>query len=183
MYTDYVLNRVREIAKGFAGDGCWIWPMSTTKAGYGQLGYKKPTGERSIAYAHRAAFAIFVGDVADGMEVCHKCDNPACFNPAHMFCGTHKENMHDMHRKNRSGVKGRKFPQGDKHWSKARPLRGSSNGNSRLTEEIVTSILQSKATGASLAAMYGVSNTIISKIRLGRIWPHITRPYLSSQSG
>jgi hypothetical protein len=52
-------------------------------------------------YAHRVAYELFVGPVPDGMFVCHRCDNPPCCNPAHLFIGTAKDNAVDSSNKER----------------------------------------------------------------------------------
>ncbi len=75
--------------------GCWIW----TGAGSDRYGHFK-FGKR-LSLAHRASYAMFVGPVPDGMEVCHKCDIGWCVNPTHLFLGTHTENMQDAVRKGR----------------------------------------------------------------------------------
>lgn len=163
---------------GFAGvDGCWEWPMSRTAAGYGQLTYRRD-GRTYLAYAHRAAYAL-AGNSIEGIEVCHRCDNPGCFNPAHLFSGSHQQNMADMALKMRSN-KGKRLPIGDRHWSKSRPLRGSSNGHSKLTEKQVLEILESPMRNIRLAEKYGVTDALISAIRKGKVWPHVTQAYLQA---
>ena len=160
--------------EAFSDDSiCWEWPMSRTAAGYGQLTYRKG-GRTFIAYAHRAAYVLATGEDVVGKDVCHLCDNPGCFNPGHLFSGSHQQNMADMARKGRS-KRGRKFPVGDAHWTKSRlnEIRGSSNGNSKLTEADVLAIRSSTEKGVVLAARYGVSGTTISSLRKGKGWPHL----------
>lgn len=80
-------------------NGCWEW-----------LGARKPTGygvfsrtDRSAVRAHRWAYEEFVGPIPAGMSVCHRCDNPPCVNPDHLWLGTQADNVHDMIKKGRGG--------------------------------------------------------------------------------
>lgn len=72
--------------------GCWVWQKSLRPKGYGQFMSKA---------AHRVSYAIHKGD-PKGMFVCHKCDNPPCINPDHLFLGTPLDNMIDMKHKGRA---------------------------------------------------------------------------------
>jgi hypothetical protein len=76
---------------------CWIWKLSKHPRGYGHIRHGK-----KILYAHRVCHELFYGLTSDGLHVCHRCDNPSCVNPNHLFLGTHKDNMQDMQRKNRN---------------------------------------------------------------------------------
>ena len=78
-------------------DSCWIWSASTTR-GYGRLMIKKNV---TIA-AHRYSAMLHFGMFDSRLLVLHKCDNPACVNPEHLFLGTEKDNMVDMVSKGRS---------------------------------------------------------------------------------
>lgn len=77
-------------------NSCWIWIGSKTSDGYGTFGYA-----RIIYYAHRFSYEFHNGKIPKGMFVCHKCDNPSCVNPEHLWVGTHSDNMKDASKKGR----------------------------------------------------------------------------------
>lgn len=77
-------------------DGCWEWQGGRFNFGYGRAW----DGERQVL-AHRLAFALTSGAIPDGLHVLHKCDVPLCVNPAHLFLGTHADNMADKCAKGR----------------------------------------------------------------------------------
>lgn len=92
--------------------------------------------------------------------VCHRCDNPKCVNPEHLFLGTLAENFEDMRRKGR--------------W-KARVYRGSQSPRAKLNEDQVAEIRRHEMSFAQLARKFGVSRGNISTIVSGRSWAHLAR--------
>ena len=76
--------------------GCWEWLGEKTEKGYGRLTIKKKHYR-----AHRLSYGFYVGDIPEGLLVCHHCDNPGCVNPSHLFIGTDMDNVHDMIKKGR----------------------------------------------------------------------------------
>lgn len=79
-------------------DQCWLWKGSTNQGGYG-LHVIKIGGKKRLLVAHKLVYILFNGSVPDKLQVCHSCDNSPCCNPFHLWLGTAKENMQDMHLK------------------------------------------------------------------------------------
>lgn len=132
---------------------CWEWTRSTaTNNGYGRFWI---AGRHAIA--SRYAYEMEHGPIPEGLEVCHKCDNPKCVNPAHLFLGTHSENLRDAEHKRRL-------------WH----ARGSKHPLAKLTESQVRAIRKTYRAGgvtqSSLARKYGVSQTSIGRIVRGQNW-------------
>lgn len=79
--------------------GCWEWKATKVTGGYGMIG--GGPGSQNLL-AHRVSYELAKGEIPDGMLVCHRCDNPSCVNPEHLFLADHSENMKDMERKGRA---------------------------------------------------------------------------------
>lgn len=151
---------------------CWTWLGATGEKGYGRFsigGSHKADGSRrnSMVAAHRFSYAAFVGPIPSGYGyhgtcVLHRCDNPRCVRPEHLFLGTNADNVHDMDRKGRR-VNGQ--------------LRGSSHHAAVLTEEKVREIVRLHRvhgiTQAQLSRDFGVCTSTVNHIFTGRLWRHL----------
>lgn len=162
-------------------DECWHWTESTSDDGYGFV-----RKDRKTKRAHRVAWELTNGDIPDGMKVLHKCDNPPCCNPNHLFLGTDQDNSDDKMKKGRfirlvgdrngSRRHPEARPRGENHWMKRlayKILRGERNGRARLTEAQVLEIRAERANGekySELSKKFGISKTQIARIVKGESW-------------
>lgn len=89
-------QRFMEKISADGATGCWLWTACRDKVGYGRF-----NAEGQPMFAHRWAYEHFIGPIPEGMAACHRCDNPSCVNPAHLFPGTHVDNMRDAFEKGR----------------------------------------------------------------------------------
>ena len=149
-------------------DSCWIWIGANDGRGYG-IFWINGKDKR----ATHASLEIHGRQVEKGMVVCHKCDNPRCVNPDHLFAGTMKENMVDSLLKKR-------------HWkfSKQETVKfGEEHPNSKLTEADVLSILNLSKTLSreELARKYNVSKTTIGYIVRGKAWVSVYKKWLPGE--
>jgi hypothetical protein len=87
-------------AKVLTGDGCWTWIGGRGKCGYGLI-----LKDNHRLYAHRVSWELHYGPIPERMLICHRCDNPACVRPDHLFQGTQADNMHDCSLKQRISAK------------------------------------------------------------------------------
>ena len=140
----------RHVAKS---DGCWEWQGYRNRKGYGVIG--DPT-----QLAHRVVWRATRGEIPEGLCVCHRCDNPACCNPEHLFLGTNTDNMLDREQK------GRWVPR----------IRGEGNVSAKLTEAQVRAIHADTRNQYEIAAAYGVAQSTVGVIKLGKKWKHLGLP-------
>ena len=139
------------------GDGCWEWTAALNSSGYGSFGIGG-----KICGAHRVAWELTNGPITSKQFVCHRCDNPSCVNPDHLFLGDHGVNARDREAKGRGRG--------------AAPL-GERNGSAKLTEGQVRSIRLLYRNGersqADLGRMFGVTQTVIGDLVRRKTWKHV----------
>lgn len=152
-------------------DGCWGWNGVLHNTGYGK--FTLPDG--TYIFAHRFAHEEFIGPIPDGMFVLHKCDNPTCTNPEHLYAGTCKDNSRDCWTRGRASPPPR-YP-GKKPLAELlaeKRVRGEEHHSSKLTEDNVITILLSGERGAVLARRFGVARSLVSAIRKRKVWKHLS---------
>lgn len=140
--------------------GCWIWQgvFRSKNCRYGVIHLRK--GRGGMVLAHRYFYENKHGEIPKGMFACHKCDNPSCVNPDHIFIGTHTDNMRDKAKKNRQ-------PNGER------------SGVHKLTERQVIEIRkQAKNDWSSriinpLSVKYNMHKDTIRKIIQKKLWKHL----------
>lgn len=144
-----VIERFNEKVKKTSG--CHEWTACTMPNGYGQFSYRgKPE------YAHRVSWELANSPIPDGLYVLHTCDNRACVNPKHLFLGTFYDNMADM-------------------VSKQRHAFGDKCGRRKLNASQVVKIRSEIGTQQEIAERYGITQSVVSMIRSGRIWKSILK--------
>lgn len=133
------------------GSGCWEWTKSFNNMGYGQ---QRVHGGRTLT-AHRIAYALYHGSIPDGLQVLHRCDNPKCVNPDHLFVGTTADNMNDALEKGRRGG------------------NYGGGGTPMFTDAQAEEIRTAEGSQRALAKRFGVAQNVIGRIKRGT---YRTRP-------
>ena len=141
-------------------DKCWIWLACKDKNGYGQF-YLNGKSEKS----HRVSYMLANRcSILKNFNILHKCDNPCCVNPKHLFLGTQKDNVKDMiHKGRRSDTK------------------GNANGHAKINDQDVIEIKrlfhEDKLNQTQISQLYPINNRMISRIITGQAWSHIKDKY------
>jgi len=152
----FARERIKKMFVVDPDSNCWLWTGVLNKKGYGSF-YVRETGGKYVSLrAHRAMYQMFIGPIPDGKFVCHTCDIPSCVNPAHLFIGTHKENMSDMVKKGRQH----------------RPI-GEKSNFSKLTEQQVREIFRETGSQRAIAKKYGISKGTVAFIKHRQTWAHL----------
>lgn len=154
---------------------CWVWTASRKSGG----GYGNFIVGRRVMVASRVSWELHFGAIPDGKFVCHRCDNPPCVRPDHLFIGDAKDNRDDMIAKGRL-----RAARGDSNGSRKHPerlARGAANQKTKLTEEQVREIRRAydpntnrgPGTLLQLGKRFGVNRTTISEIVKRTTWSHV----------
>ena len=142
-------------------DKCWEWNASKNKKGYGNFYISVGHSKDKHCLSHRMAYKFRYGDFDESLFVCHKCDNPSCVNPSHLFLGTNQDNMNDKKEKGR--INGQ--------------IHGEKNSNAKLKEKDIIRIRKlynpRKYTLNMLAKEYNVHHSTIGYIINRRLWDHV----------
>ena len=149
--TDVAVRLMNKLVR--KPSGCWEWQGFRGPRGYGQIGL----GSRKLGLesTHRMAWMIYNEDeVPEGFFVCHKCDNPPCCNPHHLYAGTPQQNISDSVSRGRN-AKGDMLPQTKLDLIKAREIHA---------------LRESGWKQRRIAERFGISQGHVSEILAGRYW-------------
>lgn len=133
---------------------CWEWQASLTTSGYGRF----KIASYEMVTASRFALISTKREEPAGMHVLHHCDNPPCCNPAHLYFGTPQQNVEDKLRRGRA---------------RSGNQSGANNGAAKLSDDQLRLVVQRINEGwnnKQIAADLPISHSMVSLIRLGRMW-------------
>lgn len=144
--ADVTLSLIFQKSVSNPQTGCVVWQGRLNHKGYGLISYKG-----KYRSTHRIVYEALIGEIPAGMHVLHRCDNRRCVNTEHLFLGTNRDNIEDKIAKDRSGKK--------------------------LTIAKVLEIKRMLAAGephSRIAARFGIVSSIVSRIKTGHRWGHVT---------
>lgn len=140
-------------------DSCWLWTGYKDKNGYGRL-----TVNQESKLAHRLSWELTYGNIPEGMCVLHKCDNPKCVNPVHLFIGTQLDNIKDCNTKKRAS---------------GGSLPGERNKAAKITSEDAIQIFTERNINRKrlidISKNYGISLQAVHLIATGKKWSWLTK--------
>lgn len=154
-------------------DNCWKWKGAKSKSGYGNLAVSK---KYITVGATRISYFLHFGAFNTSLLLCHKCDNPSCVNPEHLFLGTVQDNSTDMMKKGRSAS-------GDKNTSRKNPekvCRGLKNGNSKISIEVIEKVFQLKSKqlpNTEIGKMINIAPLVVGRILLGKTYTEESKAF------
>ena len=148
------------------GDGCWEWTGTRNWAGYGIFW----NGDGQQVRAHRVSWELANGPMPDlALNVCHKCDNPPCVRPDHLYLGDQKANIGD------AVTRGR-MPRGKAHHLSKLDQYGTKNRHAKLAEADVLEIRRRYLSGESkhtIAPDFGIHPNHVTRLTSGERWGHL----------
>ena len=139
-------ERILDTIKIDAKSDCWNWQGSVSRVGRGRLKVN-----RKVTFAYRASYEAFIGEIPKNMLVCHRCDNPLCVNPEHLFIGTSKDNTLDAVKKGR-------HPKHEFH------------NKAKLDKNKVADIRSKRLTAKEYSDLYDVHWSTIYNVWRGNTW-------------
>ena len=135
---------------------CHVWNAATNHFGYGKFAI----GNGDWIFAHRFSYEMTKGEIPVGKSVLHKCDNPWCVNPNHLYLGDYRQNAKDREQRNRGN-----HAFGERH------------GRSKITSEQVVAIREQHETGKfsfrQLGKIYGLDGKTVSDIVKNKLWQRL----------
>lgn len=152
MFSDADIERFSSRFEQAGADDCWNWTYIKNPGGHGRMW---ASGRNTLA--SHIALHMDGKPRPSGLAALHSCDNPACVNPKHLRWGTQTENIADRVSRNRSGA-----------------AHGERNGAAKLNAADVLKIRADQRSSRVVAALFGVSQVMVCKIKTGKAWAHVS---------